>query len=126
MVDHRLDFPDGNFLNPRLLHLPFMKPTPQTRTTPRARDDERPAADSQSLPATDYAFQTATLETAAPSTYDQTLAEARAFRKISRHFLEADSGREYLAEALLFACIALTAAWPLGMLVKQLTRMMIR
>lgn len=125
MVDrHGISF--GNFLNPRLFYFHFMKPTPRNRTAPGARDDQRPVADSRNFPATDYAFQTATLETAAPSTDDRALTEARTFRKISRHFLEAGSSREYVAEATAFACITLTTAWPLGVLVKQLTSMMIR
>ena len=53
------------------------------------------------------------------------LAEARSFRKISRQFLEEAAGREYLAEALVLGSVALTAAWPLGVLVNQLTTMMI-
>ena len=57
---------------------------------------------------------------------EKTAAEARSFRGISRHFIEVGAGREYLAEALVFALITLTTAGPLGVLVRQLTTMMIR
>ena len=99
-------------------------PTPQNRTAPLARADRRPT-DGRIFPDTDFAFHGATPKTGAPIEADGMLAEARSFRKISRQFLEEAAGREYLAEALVLGSVALTAAWPLGVLVNQLTTMMI-
>src|SRR5689334_10407204 len=102
-----------------------MKPTPQNTTLP---DSERSIRSHSSFPVTDYAFQATTTGTSAQSSglSEKTAAEARSFRTISRHFIEVGAGREYLAEALVFAWITLTAAGPLGVLVHQLTTMMIR
>ena len=40
--------------------------------------------------------------------------------------MESEAKREYWTEALFFAWIALTASWPMGVLVNELTSMMIR
>lgn len=104
-----------------------MKPTQQNTTSLPDRD-ERSTPSHSAFPVTDYAFQTETpgaiVQPSASS--ERTNAEVRSFRAISRHFMEVTAHREYRAEALLFAWIALTAAGPLGVLVRQLTTMMIR
>jgi hypothetical protein len=104
-----------------------MKPTHQN-TTSHPERDELSTPSHSAFPVTDYAFQTETpgaiVQPSASS--EKTNAEVRSFRAISRHFLEVTSRREYLAEALVFAWITLTAAGPLGVLVRQLTTMMIR
>lgn len=104
-----------------------MKPTPQN-TTPLPNSDERSTPTHSAFPVTDYAFQTKTPGTTVQSSAfsEKTVAEARSFRGISRDFIEVGAGREYLVEALVFAWITLTAAGPLGVLVRQLTTMMIR
>ncbi|HEY2125115.1 MAG TPA: hypothetical protein VGG94_06590 [Chthoniobacterales bacterium] len=103
-----------------------MKPTPQNITGRLMRDDQRSAASRLHVPKTDYALQAITAEPVAGALpVDKILAEARSFRKISRQFLELRADGEYLAEAIFFAWISLTAAWPLGVLVRQLTTMMI-
>ena len=104
----------------------FMKPTPQNTTS--LAESERSMRSNSSFPITDYAFQATTPETSMHSSAvsEKAAAEARSFRSISRHFIEVGAGREYLAEAVLFAWITLTAAGPLGVLVRQLTTMMIR
>ena|SRR5689334_18330062 len=103
-----------------------MKPTPQNTTT--LPESERSTRPHSTFPVTDYAFQTRTPATTVQSSSysEKTAAEARSFRGISRDFIEVGAGREYLAEALVFAWITLTAAGPLGVLVHQLTTMMIR
>jgi hypothetical protein len=103
-----------------------MKPNPQNTTS--LPDCERSARSHSSFPVTDYAFQATTPDTSVQSSAlsEKTAAEARSFRSISRQFIEVGAGREYLAEALVFAWITLTAAGPLGVLVRQLTTMMIR
>ena len=91
------------------------------------RDDQRSDPSRSNVPTTDYAFQATTADGVAGTLpADQTMAEARTFRKISQQFMEVRAGREYMAEAIFFAWITLTAAWPLGVLVRQLTTMMIR
>jgi hypothetical protein len=104
-----------------------MKPTPQN-TTPLPENGERSPLSHSAFPVTDYAFQTGTPTATAQSSEsrERTNAEVRSFRTISRHFMEVGSRREYLIEALVFASITLTAAGPLGVLVRQLTSMMIR
>src|ERR1035437_6171983 len=104
-----------------------MKPTPQTRTPAPPPSDRRPAADHREFPVPDYAFQ-ATLGAVAsrPGIAARGQAEAGSFRKISRSFMESEVMREYWTEALFFAWISLTASWPMGVLVNELTSMMIR
>ena len=105
----------------------FMKPTPQN-TTAISNGEERSTHEHSTLPVTDYAFQTrmpGAITQASPASEDLT-AQARSFRGISRHFFEVDAAREYLLEAVVFGWITLTAAGPLGVLVRQLTTMMIR
>ena len=50
------------------------------------------------------------------------VSELRTFRKISRDFLGEEAGRDYIGEAILFACIACVAAWPIAIAIHQLTR----
>ena len=104
-----------------------MKPTPQN-TTPLPDRGERETLPHSAFPLTDYAFQTKTPGTTvqSASSVERATAEARTFRAISRQFIEVGARQEYLAEALVFAWMALTAAGPLGVLVHQLTTMMIR
>ena len=104
-----------------------MKPT-TPNTTPLADRGEREALSPSAFPITDYAFQTRTPATTvqSASSAEKVTAEARTFRAISRQFIEVGARQEYFAEALVFAWIALTAAGPLGVLVHQLTTMMIR
>ena len=103
-----------------------MKPTPQNSISHSSTDDQRPSHDQLDFPKTDYDYQTEFPEPAvagAPASLDRGLAEARTFRNISRHFINDGSMREYKAEALFFAWITLTAAWPLGLLIWSLTNL---
>lgn len=100
-----------------------MKPTPQNTTHHDPPGDQRPDSEHSHFPTTDYAFQSTTLESVvrSPRLTDKAVAEARTFRNISRHFIEVGAAREYMAEAFVFACIALTAAGPLSALLSQLS-----
>jgi hypothetical protein len=53
------------------------------------------------------------------------MAELRTFRKVSRDFLGAEMTRDYVAEALFFVSMTCVAAWPVGIVIHQLTRWMI-
>jgi hypothetical protein len=111
------------FLSPTKI----MKPTPQNTTTLPETGERSPLSQS-TFPVTDYAFQNGTPISTAQSSAskERREAEVRSFRTISRHFMEVGARREYLVEGLVFAWITLTAAGPLGVLVRQLTTMMIR
>ena len=100
-----------------------MKPTPQNNIQHQRQGDQRPISENSHFPSTDYAFQTTTLETAvrSPGSAEKAVSEARTFRNISRRFIEVSAGREFVAEGLVFACIALTAAGPLTALLIQLS-----
>ncbi len=104
-----------------------MKPIPQNTPHHDPQGDQRPGSEHSHFPTTDYAFQTTTLETVvrSPRLTDKAVAEARTFRNIGRHFIEVGAGREYMAEAFVFVCIAIAAAGPLSVLVRELTSMMI-
>lgn len=104
-----------------------MKPIPQNTTRHREQDDQRSTSGRRNLPKVDYAYRTTHVEaTRCPEAIEKTMAEARTFRKVSQQFMEKRAGREFRAEAFFFAWITLTTAWPLGVLVRQLTTMMIR
>jgi hypothetical protein len=101
-----------------------MKPTPQNSISHSSRGDQRPPQDQLGFPKVDYAYHTTFPQPAVaggPASMTKGVEEARTFRSISRHFINDGSTREYLAEALFFAWITLTAAWPLGLLVRQLS-----
>ncbi len=53
------------------------------------------------------------------------IAELRTFRKVSREYFGAEAGGEYLKEGIFFAWIACVAAWPITVMMYELTRMMI-
>jgi hypothetical protein len=110
-------------LNPKI----FMKPTPHLSSNPRhSRDDSRALGDHRSFPLTDCSFQSSVETIARPTaTSDQGVSELRTFRKISSDFFGAEAGRDYIAEAIFFVCIAVIAAWPVTVMVGQLMTMMI-
>jgi hypothetical protein len=113
----------------RTFTLPFMKPTPQIIISHSSKDDQRPNYSQLGFPKLDYAYQTNFPDTAVAGSRNATtlkLEEARAFRSISRHFITDGSMREYVAEALFFAWITLTAAWPLYLLVRALSMLTAR
>ena len=106
-----------------------MKPIPRNSISHSPTGDQRPSPDQLDFPKTDYAYQTALPQTSvvgAPVSAMKELAEARTFRTISRQFFNVGAIREYVAEALFFVWITLTAAWPLGLLIRQLSRLTIR
>jgi hypothetical protein len=106
-----------------------MKPTPQNSISHSLKGDHHPALGQLDFPKTDYAYQTALPEhsvASSPASMARGIEEARAFRSISRQFTQIGSMREYVAEALFFAWITLTTAWPLGMLVRQLSTLTFR
>lgn len=108
---------------------PFMKPTPRNSINHSSKGDQRPGHRQLDFPKTTYAYQTTLSEPSvagSPVAMAQAVAEARTFRGISRQFVNYGSMREYLAEALFFVWITLTAAWPLGFLVRQLSTLSFR
>jgi len=94
-----------------------MKPTPTLDSNPRH------SRDCRSFPLTDYSYQS-NVETAAQLSVisQKGISELRTFRKVSRDFLGAEAGRDYIAEVILFACISCVAAWPIAIAIHQLTR----
>jgi hypothetical protein len=76
---------------------------------------------------TDYAYASAPAPTAKPvmrvTTTD--LPDFRTLRALGRQAFGAEAAREYLHEGILFACMLVVAAWPLGVTLNQLGTMMI-
>jgi hypothetical protein len=106
-----------------------MKPTPQNSISHSSKGDQRPFHGQLDFPNTAYAYQTNLPDSAvagSPHAVAKAVAEARTFRSISRHFISYGSMREYVAEALFFGWITVTAAWPLGLLVRQLSSLTMR
>jgi hypothetical protein len=103
----------------------LMKPTPQINSDQHFRTDKR-VTDQGSFPLTDYAFQT-TAEIVGNSTAvaQQGKSELRTFRNVSRDFFGGEMTRDYVTEALLFVSMSCAAAWPMGVMIHQLTRWMI-
>ncbi len=107
-----------------------MKPTPQVSSNQRhPRGDSSASPDHRSCPLTDYSFQsTAEALSRSSATAEKGIAELRTFRKISREYFGAEAGGEggeYLKEGIFFAWIACVAAWPITVMMYELTRMMI-
>ena len=104
-----------------------MKPTPQISSNqPSKRRGETARRDHRGFPLTDYDFQ-ATSGAVGTSIDIATkgMAESRTFRKVSRDFFAAEATREYVVEAMFFAGIYAFAAWPIAVMIYQLTTMMI-
>jgi hypothetical protein len=104
-----------------------MKPTPHLNSNPHhSRDDSRALGNHRSFPLTDYSFQSS-VQTIARSTAtsEKGVSELHTFRKVSSDFFGAEAGRDYVAEAIFFACIAVIAAWPVTVMLGQLITMMI-
>ncbi|MDB6147267.1 MAG: hypothetical protein JWO45_931 [Spartobacteria bacterium] len=104
-----------------------MKPTPQdTAQDPSARYDRDPQRSAHAELLTDYSYQTTAqaIETSAAVAEVQS-SEVRTFRHISRDFFNGEAHREYIKEAFLFLGISGVAAWPLSVVVHQLTQWVI-
>jgi len=103
-----------------------MKPTPQVSSNQRhPRGDSSAYRDHRSCP-TDYSFQsTAEALSRSSAIAEKGIAELRTFRKISREYFGAEAGGEYLKEGIFFAWIACVAAWPITVMMYELTRMKI-
>jgi hypothetical protein len=104
-----------------------MKPTPQVSSNQRhPRGDNSASGDHRSCPLTDYSFQS-TAEALSRSSVraEKGIAELRTFRKVSREYFGAEAGGEHLKEGIFFASIACVAAWPITVMMYELTRMMI-
>ena len=105
----------------------LMKPTPQISSNQRRpRGDNSAPRDRRSCPLTDYSFQS-TAEALSRSSVraEKGIAELRTFRKVSREYFGAEAGGEHLKEGIFFASIACVAAWPITVMMYELTRMMI-
>ena len=104
-----------------------MKPTIQISSNERdSHRDSHALSNNRSFPVTDYSYQsTAEAIGRSSAIAEKATAELRTFRTISRKFFGAEAKREYVAEALLFAWISCVAAWPVGVMIRQLITMMI-
>src|SRR6266436_8768693 len=104
-----------------------MKPTPQVSSNQRhPRDDSSASRDRRSCPLTEYSFQsTAEAPSRTSARVEKGIAELRTFRKVSREYFGAEAGGEYLREGIFFAWITCVAAWPITVMMYELTRMMI-
>lgn len=103
-----------------------MKPTPQLNSNQRSARSDRASLLEAKSPTVDYSYQVSA-ETVESSTAvaEAELSQLRTFRTISREFFGIEADREYLREALLFVSISFVAAWPLAVMLHQLTRWMI-
>ena len=100
-----------------------MKPTPQISSN---RREEQVGHDRAVKPLTDYSYQsTAKAIVGSSTSAKQAVAESRTFRQTSLEFFRSEAGSEYVGEAMFFASIACVAAWPILVLIRELTRMMI-
>jgi hypothetical protein len=102
----------------------IMKPTPQTKNQNSARNDDQ--SEQRKFPLTDHSYH-ATAEAVSRSSgvTAKGIAELRTFRKVSREFFDTEAHFEYAIEAIFFAWILATAAWPVSVMIRQLITMMI-
>jgi len=68
----------------------------------------------RAFPKTDYCFQATAeaVDSSRASRQRLESADLHAFRRISSEFMAAETHREYVAEAALFALVTAVAAWP--------------
>lgn len=103
-----------------------MKPTHEISSNRRpSRRHDRTRGDHQSFPSTDYSFQSTAEEVGRSATVaEKEIAEVRTFRALSREY-DSVATRDYVIEAISFACISGVAAWPIAVLLHELLGMMI-
>jgi hypothetical protein len=89
-----------------------MKPLPQVKSQHQ-----------RNFPQTDFSYQ-ATETNAARSTITSP-PSIRSVWKLSAEYFAGEATRDYLSEAILFVCISAIAAWPIAVMLRQLTRWMI-
>jgi Flp pilus assembly protein TadB len=98
----------------------FMKPTPQIQ--------QRSPRKQENFPLTDYSYQTTAEAVENSSTLVQKQIRTRqlsASWKISRDYFGAEATRDFVAEFIFFAWIAVVAAWAISVMLHQLLRWMI-
>ncbi len=101
-----------------------MKPTPEISSNGRhSRRHDRTRGDHRSFPPTDYSYQT-TGTAPAPPPPRRNRPETRTLRALGRAY-DSESTRDYVIEAISFACISGVAAWPLAILLHELLTFMI-
>ena len=103
-----------------------MKPAPQIDSNSRNLLGETGPTNHRAFPLTDYSFQptSQSLRTGA-AIAEKGRAELQTFRNVSREFFGAETRRDYVTEAFLFVSITCVAAWPMSVVIHQLTRWMI-
>lgn len=103
-----------------------MKPTPEISSNRRhSSRHDRTRGDHRSFPSTEYSFQSTAQETGvSAATAEEKIVETRPFRALSREY-GSEATREYIIEAISFACISAVAAWPMTVLLHELLGMMI-
>lgn len=101
-----------------------MKPTSQISSDSRLRSDSQ-ATSSRSFPLTDYSFKSTAEAVTASAIAEKGITELRTFRKISCDFFRTEMSRDYVIEAVFFAWISCVAAWPMAIVIHQLTRWVI-
>lgn len=104
-----------------------MKPTPKVSSNRRRpRGDSSAPRNHQSCPLTDYYFQSnAQALSRSSANVEKGMAQLHTFRKISREYFGAEAAGEHLKEGIFFASITCVAAWPITVMMYELTRMMI-
>lgn len=94
-----------------------MKPlSRQSSNQPFRRHDDRTRHNVRNFPQTDYRYQASADAVAASRQQNRArvrLSDLRDFRKISSDFMAAETRRDYVAEATLFALVTGIAAWPI-------------
>jgi hypothetical protein len=103
-----------------------MKPAPQINSNPPP--DNRASTDHRNFPLTDYSYQATAEAIANPTALAQNrtqMPQARSLWKLSGDYFGAEAGLDFVTEAIFFAWISGVAAWPLSVMIYQLTRWMI-
>ena len=105
-----------------------MKPTHHISSNQRPfRGESRSSRAHQSLPLTDYDFQSNAEVRGGGQTFPNRATHAsalRRFRQLSSKFAGAETSRYFVTEILLFSVIASVSAWPIVSMMRELARML--
>jgi hypothetical protein len=105
-----------------------MKPTHHISSNQRPlRGESRSSRAHQSLPLTDYDFQSNAEVRGGGQTFPNRATHAsalRRFRQLSSKFFSGETSREFAAEVVCFLLIAGASAWPVFSIVAALARML--
>ena len=103
-----------------------MSTTPQIDSNLAVEPDPiRPCGTGRTA-VTDFPYREPVIETkTSKTTPKKVVAQLATFRALSRQVFGAQAGQEYVAEAILFVCMMVVAAWPLSVTLNMLGTMYI-